>query len=125
MKKVVPALAIHITEEIHNNYIQIGGANTQIIVDGADAAGSSITRSTVPWNIVVPPDGLRLMYKFLRISASYSLLRWTEMSWIPLASLRLTFGPRKKGTSFRAGTFTLVEQPLENSAWMEPTPSLP
>ena len=26
---------------------------------------------------------------------------------------------------FRASTFSLVEQPLENSAWMEPTPSVP
>ena len=45
------------TEGIQNNYIQTGGANTKIIVDGTDAVGSFVTRSTVPWNIAVPPDG--------------------------------------------------------------------
>ena len=53
-KKVVSALAIDITEENNNDYIQTGGANTQIIVDGADADSSFVTRSTVPWNIAVP-----------------------------------------------------------------------
>ena len=71
---------------VQNNHIQTGGANTMIIVDGADAVGSFVTRSTVPWNIAVPPDGPRLTYKFLQMSASYSMLKWREMSWIPLAS---------------------------------------
>ena len=64
-------LKFHTTEEIHINYIQIGGANTQIsTVDGADAVGSFIARSTVPSNITVPLDGLKLTYTFLRMSAS-------------------------------------------------------
>ena len=73
-------------EGIQNNYIQTGGANTKIIVDGSDAVGSFDTRSTVPWNIAMPTDGLGLTYKFLRMSASYSMLNWREMSCIPLAS---------------------------------------
>ena len=53
-------------EGLQNNYIQTGGANTEIIVDGADAVVSFVTRSTVPWNIPVPPDGPRLVYKSCR-----------------------------------------------------------
>ena len=53
-------------EGIQNNHIQTGEANTKIIVDGADAVGSFVTRSTIPWNIAEPPDGPRLMYNFCR-----------------------------------------------------------
>ena len=73
---------------IHTDYIQSGGATTLIsIVDGANAVGSFVTRSTVPWNIAVPPDGMKLEYEFLRMSASHSMLNRREVSWIPLASL--------------------------------------
>ena len=60
---------------IHTNCIQSGGATTLIfIVDEADAVGSFVTRSTVPWNKAVPPDGIKLAYEFLRMSASHSML---------------------------------------------------
>ena len=107
-------------EGIQNNYIQIGGANTKIIVDGADAVGSFDTRSTVPWNIAMPPDGLGLTYKFLRMSASYSMLNWREMSCIPLAPYIKKLEKTLSRRYFHSGGAT-----LENSTRMEPTPSLP
>ena len=66
---------------IRTNYIHSGGAATgKFIVDGANAVGSSVTRSTVPWNRAVPPDGTHLAYKFLRMSASHSMLNRREVS---------------------------------------------
>ena len=57
---------------IHTDYIQSGGATSLIsIVDGANAVGSFVTRSTVLWNIAVPLDGMKLEYEFLRMSASF------------------------------------------------------
>ena len=47
-------------EGTHNNYIQTGGANRKIIVDGADAVGSFVTRSTVPRNMEMSPHGLKI-----------------------------------------------------------------
>ena len=44
---------------IHVNYNHSGGAASgKFIVDGANAVGSLVTRSTVPWNITVPTDGI-------------------------------------------------------------------
>ena len=66
---------------IRTNYIHSGGAATgKFIVDGANAVGSSVTRSTVLWNVAVPPDGIHLAYKFLRMSASHSMLNRREVS---------------------------------------------
>ena len=72
---------------IHTNYIQPGGAITLIfIVDGADAVGSFVTRSTVPWNIAVPPDGIKLAYEFLRMSASHSICSCLSVRLLSLSS---------------------------------------
>ena len=107
---------------IHTNYIPSGGATALIfIVDGAHALGSLVTRSTVPWNKAEPPDGIKLAYEFLRMSASHSMLNRREVSWMSLASLHSNLARK----NFRASTFTLVEQTLENSVRMEPRPSLP
>ena len=70
-------------ERTHNNNIQTGGANTKIIVDGADAVGSFVTRSTVPRNMEMPPHGLKLDAE-------------REKSWIPLASLQLAREKKEK-----------------------------
>ena len=103
-------------EGIQNNNIQTGGANTKIIVDGADAVGSFVTRSTVLSNKAVPPDGPRQMYRFLQMSASYSMLKWRGQVVDCTGIIH-----RKWEKRFRAGTFTHVGATLENSTWMEPT----
>ena len=51
---------------IHTHYIHSGGAATEkFIVDGANAVGSFVTRSTFAWNIPAPPDGINLANKIL------------------------------------------------------------
>ena len=57
---------------IHTNYIQSGGATTLIIiVDGADAVGSFVTCSTVPWNTAVPPDGKKIARILADVSVTF------------------------------------------------------
>ena len=53
----------------------------------------------------------KVAYEFLRMSTSRSMLNRREVSWIPLAFLHWNLA---------ANNFTL----LQNSTWMEPTPSL-
>ena len=66
------------------------------------AVNSFVMRSTILWNMFVPPESTTLAYKFSRMSASH----FGEVSWIPLASLLVkfalnstreteTFGPRQ------------------------------
>ena len=106
---------------IHTSYIHSAAAATgKVIVDGANAVGSFVTRSTVPWNIAVPPDGINLAYEFLRMSASRSMLNKREKCRGLRRHLDIEIWPKK----IRSSTLTLVEQTLENAAWMEPTPSL-
>ena len=61
--------------------------------------------------LAVPPDGIKLAYEFLRMSASNSVLNRRGVSWIPLASYVEHW---KKKKTFRAGTYNQVEQTLED-----------
>merc|ERR1712222_214519 len=78
---------------IHTEYLRSGGAMTLIfIVEGARAVSSFVTRSPMPWNMVVPPDNTTLAYKSLRISTSHFMIDWKVKSWIPEASLPISAG---------------------------------
>jgi len=66
---------------IHTEYLRSGGATTLIfIVDGASAVNSFVTRSPIPWNIVVPPDNTTFAYKSFRISTSHFMILWNVVS---------------------------------------------
>jgi len=71
---------------IHTGYLYTGGAtNLDLIVDGDNTVNSSVMRSTILWNMVVPPSNMT--YKFSRMSASH----FVEVSWTPLALMPMTF----------------------------------
>ena len=53
-----------------------------LIVDGASAVSSFVTRSTIPWKMAVPPDGTTLAHTSLWMSTSHFMLFWAEVLWI-------------------------------------------
>ena len=75
----------------------------KISVIGANTVGSFVTRSIVPWSIAVPPDGKKLAYEFLRVSASHSVFNKREVSWISLASLHRNLETTLSRKSFHSG----------------------
>ena len=78
---------------IQTEYLRSSGATTLIfMVDGAKAVNSHSMRSTMPSNMVVPPDRTMLRYKSSLMAASHFMIDWTTVSWMPLASLPMKFG---------------------------------
>ena len=76
-------------------------ATGKFIVDGAKAVGSFVPCSTVPWNIAVPPGGKNLAYKFLRMSASHSMLDKSVVDYAGILTLK--FGLRNSRKYFHSG----------------------
>ena len=87
---------------IHTEYFHSGGATTMnFIVNGTKAVNSFIMRSTIPWNMVVPPDDTTLACNSLRMHTSHFMLRWKEVSWSQLASLLVKLGWKNTFTQWK------------------------
>ena len=65
-----------------------------LIVDGANVVSSFVMRSTIPWNMAVPPDVTTLTYNSLRMSTSHFTTNWKEVSLNPLAPLHKEVSPK-------------------------------
>ena len=65
---------------IHTEYFHSGGATTiNFIVDGDNAVGSFVMCSTIPWQMVVPPDNTTLAHNSLRMPTSHFMMLWKEV----------------------------------------------
>jgi len=60
---------------IHTLYLRSGGATILTFMDaGANVVISLVKRTSMPWNIVVPPDNTVFVYKSLLISISHFII---------------------------------------------------
>ena len=74
------------------------------------SVGSFVTRSTLPSNIAVPPDGIIGVRILADVSVAFHVEQERERSVVDSAGIfTLKFGQK----NIRASTFTLVEQTLE------------
>ena len=58
--------------------------------------GSFVTRSTVPWNIAVPPDGIFGVRILADVSVAFHVEQEREVSWVYAGIFTLKFGRKKK-----------------------------
>merc|ERR1740116_271100 len=97
------SLLIHISWKVLNDdkidppiqteYLRSGGATIlTLILAGANAVISLVKRTSIPGNMVVPPDNTVLVYKSRRISTSHFIIDSYANLWIPSLSLPIMFG---------------------------------
>merc|ERR1719410_3270144 len=78
---------------IQTEYFRSGGATILTLIEaGANAVISFVRRTSIPGNMVVPPDNTVFVYKSRRISTSHFIIDSYANLWIPSLSLPIKFG---------------------------------